>query len=120
MGNRLSVLVVADPRAEQKIPRGWIEAAGFDYVGQRNTAETALLAIWQRKPEVLIIDAWLGAGSRGQEVLDGLVDLGADYRPIIVALDPVIPNRFILSRGPQLEENLRTVLGKVKSLLEEA
>ena len=91
----MTVLIFEDPKATQKVPHPLLTEMGLRLLWSPvRSAQEALFALWQHKPSIVIVDAKLGDGSDGREIIDALVDAqalratGNFGEPVVVRVAP--------------------------------
>ena len=120
----MTVLIFEDPKATQKVPHPLLTEMGLRLLWSPvRSAQEALFALWQHKPSIVIVDAKLGDGSDGREIIDALVDAqalratGNFGEPVVVAIDPQTSWAQSAHRGPNFESELRQALEMAKLLV---
>ena len=73
----MSILIVDDHSSFRAVARRMLEAGGFEVVGEAADGESAIAAIAELRPDVVLLDVQLGPGIDGFEVARRVTENGA-------------------------------------------
>ena len=112
-----SVLVLESPWADPPASQALLESLGYPNTDFHQSPTNALLAAWERSPEVVIVAQRLANAQTGECFIQQLQQIPG-YQPVIIGLDPGINGcQLQVFRGEIFLAGLKAALAAAEEIL---